>query len=207
MTPSQPLPDAPRFPLHDRDAEKAVLAACAAWPGAVDAAIDAGLLSEHFYSPALANAFQAACSLVASGQAADAVTVPAELARLGLPGPTAADLLSTIANAPSVSRVAEYARIVIDVARRRRLLGTLLDAVEIARGPGSFVDVAQDVDRLVTEVLVADHPGEGLRRIGDAVDDLIGRLLEGVERGVRTGWRDLDDLVGAARAWISHSRR
>jgi replicative DNA helicase len=196
VSPSRPIPNTPPFPLYDADAEEAVLAACVAWPGAVDAAIDAGLRPDHFHSPALANAFQAACSLVASGKAVDAITVSVELARLGLPGPTAADLLSTIANAPSVSRVTEYAKIVVDVARRRRLLGTLMDAVEIARGPGSFVDVAQDVDRLVTDVLAADRPDEGLRRIGDAVDDLIGRLLEGVERGVRTGWRDLDDLVG-----------
>ena len=196
MTPSNPIPNAPPFPLHDLDAEAAVIGACCSWPGAVDAAIDAGLRSDHFSSTALGYALQASCSLVASGKVVDAVTVAAELARLGLPGPSAADLVSAIANAPTVSRVGEYAGIVVDIARRRRLLGTLLDAVEIARGPGSFTDVAQDVDRLVTEVLAADRPDEGLRRIGEAVDDLIGRLIGGVERGVRTGWRDLDDLIG-----------
>jgi replicative DNA helicase len=196
MTKSQPVPNAPPFPLHDLDAEAAVIGACCSWPGAVDAAIDAGLQPSHFSGLASGFAFQAACSLGASGKGIDAVTVAAELVRLGLPGPCTADLIAAIANAPSISRVCEYAGIVVDVARRRRLLGTLMDAVEIARGPGGFSDVAQDVDRLVTEALAADHPDEGLRRIGEAVDDLIGRLIEGKERGVRTGWRDLDDLVG-----------
>lgn len=196
MTPSNPIPNPPPFPLHDLEAEAAVIGACCSWPGAVDAAIDAGLRLDHFSSTALGYAFQAASSLVASGKAVDAVTVAAELARLGLPGLSTADLLSAVVDAPAVSRVGEYAGIVVDVARRRHLLGTLMDAVEIARGPGSFVDVAQDVDRLVTEALATDRPDEGLRHIGEAVDDLIGRLLEGIERGVRTGWRDLDDLVG-----------
>ena len=196
MTKPQPIPNAPPFPLHDLDAESAVIGACCSWQGAVDAALDAGLHPDHFSGLAFGYAFQAASSLAASGKGIDVVTVAAELARLGLPGPSTADLVSAVANAPAVSRVGEYAGIVVDVARRRHLLGTLLDAVEMARGPGSFADVAQDVDRLVTDVLAADRPGEGLRRIGDAVDDLIGRLLEGIERGVLTGWRDLDDLIG-----------
>jgi replicative DNA helicase len=197
MTTSRSIPNAPPFPLHDLDAESAVMGACCSWPGAADAALDAGLRPDHFSSAALGYAFQAASSLVAAGKAVDAVTVAAELARLGLPGPSTGDLISAIANAPAVSRVGEYAGIVVDVARRRRLIGTLMDAVEIAHGPGSFSDIAQDVDRLVTGALAADRPDEGLRRIGEAVDDLIGRLLERIERGVRTGWRDLDDLIGA----------
>lgn len=193
---TQSIPNAPPYPLHDLDAEAAVIGACCSWAGAVDAAIDTSLRPDHFSGPAFGYAFQAASSLVAAGKAVDAVTVAAELARLGLPGPSTADLVSAIVNAPAVSRVGEYAGIVVDVARRRRLLGTALDAVEIARGPGSFADVAQEVDRLMTEALATDRPDEGLRRIGEAVDDLIGRLLEKMERGVRTGWRDLDDLIG-----------
>ena len=196
MTPSPPIPNAPHFPLHDADAEDAVIGGLLVANAWLDEVLAAGLATEDFYIPSHSHAFQAICSVVASGRAADAITVPTELARLGLPGPSTADLVSAMANAPSVSRVAQYAGIVVDLARRRRLLSTLLDAVEVARGPGSFVDVAQDVDRLVTEALAADRPDAGLRRIGEAVDDLIGRLLEGVERGVRTGWRDLDDLVG-----------
>jgi replicative DNA helicase len=194
---SKTIENVPPFPMHDDDAEQAVMAACCAWPDAVDAGLDAGLRPEHFHRPGLGNAFQAACVLVASGQPVDAVTVPAELARLGLPGPSASDLLALVVDVPSVTRVAEYAAIVVSTSRRRRLLGNLTDAVEAAKGPGSFEEVAASVDRLVTDVLgddVADR--DRPEAIGDIVDAVICRLIEGGENGVRTGYRDLDQLLG-----------
>ncbi|MDA8038475.1 MAG: AAA family ATPase [Actinomycetota bacterium] len=188
--------DVPVVPLSDHDAEGAVVGCCLAWKGAVDEALAAGLRPEDFHRPSFGHAFQIACSLAAEGQAIDPVTVAAECGRRGLPGPSPADLLVAVGDAPAISRAGSYARIVVDLARRRAILGALLEGVEAARGPGTAEEVAARVDGLVTAAFTGGDPaGDGLVPIGDAADAVLRELREGTSKRLPTGFPDLDRVL------------
>ncbi|MDA8037633.1 MAG: replicative DNA helicase [Actinomycetota bacterium] len=186
----------PAVPLHDLDAEAAVIGCCLAWRGAVEEALDAGLRPEDFHRPAFGHAFAVACSLAVEGESVDAVTVAAECARRGLPGPSPADLLAAVGDAPAISRAASYARVVVDLARRRAILAALLEAVEAAKGAGDIEEIAGRVDSLVTAALTGDDPAaDGLVSIGDAADAALCELREGTSKRLPTGFPDLDRLL------------
>ncbi|MGH9291926.1 MAG: replicative DNA helicase [Acidimicrobiales bacterium] len=195
-----PRSEAPAVPLDDADAEQAVVGCALAWPGGVEAALDAGLGPEHFHQPKFGRAYAAACALWAGGEAVDVVTVAARAAREGLPGPSAVELAEAVADAPAVSRAGDYAAIVLGLARRRALLGALLEATETARGPGTFEDVAGAIDALVTEVLTTDAPSDEAEEIGPLADRVLSALRAGTSPRLATGFPDLDRVLSGGLA-------
>ena len=72
-----------RVPPHDLEAEEALLGAMLLSRDAIADAVNL-IRPEHFYRPAHAHVYEAVCSLYAKGEPADAVTVAAELNRLGV---------------------------------------------------------------------------------------------------------------------------
>lgn len=187
----EPSPRA-QVPLVDHDAERAVVGCVLTWPGAFEEAAEAGLRPEHFSLPGLSHAFDACGRLAARGEQVDHLTVTAELATLGLSGPGAADLASTMASAPVGSRVGPYADIVLDRARRRQLALMLAEASAIARGPGSFEEVAGEVDRRLTAALADDDSRGDVAAIGPVVDLVLDELRSGGSARVATGLGHLD---------------
>lgn len=192
---SPPLVE-PAVPLVDAAAEEAVIGCCLAWVGATEEADAVGLRPEHFGRPSFGEAFTGCIRLVARGEHVDTVSLRAELASAGLAGPAAADLLAAMAEAPSIRQGAAYAAIVLDRFRRRQLALALTEATTVARAPGTFAEVAVEVDRLVTAALVTTEDGAGLELVGPAAERVLVELQSGASPRLSTGLSDLDRQLG-----------
>jgi hypothetical protein len=148
-------------PPADLNAEAHLLGA--AMLDAAALAVVAGLSVNVFYKPAHAHIAAALTALHNRSEAADPVTVGHELTRAGLSdiigGPGA--LVELMTACPATSNALAYARIVIDLAAKRALLGVAGEIAGIAnngRSAAEAVEAARQlVDDLAAEVNTAGH--------------------------------------------------
>ena len=131
---------AQRVPPHSIDAETALLGACLLSTQAIDDALDAGLETQHFYSPRHATIFDGVTDLYAQGKAHDPIAVATHLQTAGHPQITASVLVELEGHTTSTS-AATYAGHIIERWRSRRLIGVGSEVAQL--GWDNPTDVAQ----------------------------------------------------------------
>ncbi len=193
-------------PVYDADIEDAVIGGLLVARASLDEVLAAGLVPEDFYVPSHANAFAAICSLALRGEPVDNLTVAGELRALGPAGPSAADLVASMTNAPVASHLPSYARRIRGLAQLRGLVAAGRELVELGMKPASDVEaVLGEAERIVLEATGTGREDAGSSLAVEMVDALLGELRA---RGagtaplpVSTGSVDLDrQLHGGFRA-------
>lgn len=174
--PSQPTPlrtkAADTLP-HSDDTERAVLGAMLISRSSIDTAA-ALLAPEDFYRPANTYIWSAIVDLWADGAIPDAVLVSERLNRAGLLEAVggAATVVALHGEAPAQAlsgRIEHHCEIITDLARRRRIIQTALEAVETARH-------GIDIDQAITSL--ADTLTQTSSRAGTSDNDLTGLLID-----------------------------
>jgi replicative DNA helicase len=119
----RPVPEPDRQPPHNLEAEEAVLGAVLA-AGRLLGEVAALLEEVDFYRPAHRAIWRAILRLADRGQPIDPVTVLGELDNSGeLSDVGGGPFLHTLVEAvPTVANAGHYARLVVDTARRRRVI-------------------------------------------------------------------------------------
>ena len=190
-----------RTPPHDVAAEQSVLGAMLLSKDAIADVVEE-IREADFYRPAHQIIFDAILDLYGRGEPADAVTVAAELTKIGeiarIGGATY--LHTLVSMVPTAANANYYARIVREQAILRRLVEAGTRIVQM--GYSQTGDVDQVVDRAQAEVYdVTD------KRTSDdylPLSAIMGNALEEIEAisnrdgemvGVPTGFTDLDSLT------------
>jgi replicative DNA helicase len=147
-----------QVPPHDMDAEGSVLASCL---------LDSGLLDElrgvlapgDFYADANRRIWEAAATLVDASRPVDAVTIASELRQRGRLEQVGGVpyLVQLLEATPAVANVAEHARTVADLARRRRVISAC-QRIAI-QGYGDVGDPSEWFERVEADVLAATNDG------------------------------------------------
>ena len=199
-TPATPLP----LPLSV-EAEQALLGAILL-NNEVLPAVQALVDAEHFSEELHRRIFKEAVDMVAAGQVASPITVLAfvrdqEIAN----GVTIGRYLARIAaEAVTVSQAPSFARTVLDLAQRRRLIGIFEAGAEQARTAGAGEDPAGLASVALTDLqaIAASSRTENTRRdVGESAAAIITRareIMEGTrhDAGISTGLPDLDRDTG-----------
>ena len=199
LNPREDYPD--RTPPQDVNAEQSVIGAMLLSKDAIADCVET-LREGDFYRPAHQLIYSAILDLYGRGEPADAVTVSAELTRIGELGRVggAPYLHTLVASVPTAANASYYALIVRERAVLRRLVEAGTRIVQM--GYAGDGDVDQVVDRAQAAVydvtdrrtsedylpLSAIMPGT-LEEI-DAISS-----RGGVMAGVPTGFQDLDNLT------------
>ncbi|MFM7126088.1 MAG: replicative DNA helicase [Actinomycetota bacterium] len=198
--PSRPITS--RVPPHNLSAEESLLGAMLLSREAVNAASEAGIRVEHFYKPGHQHVFDAMRALLTGGEPVDPVTVADELRRVGLLEEIGGlDFLLQLQNStPVIGNALRYAKIVMDTAALRRLIGVASEIAEIAYTEPD--DVAKALDDAESRVFAVAE-----ERVIDStrpINELLVLAWEEVEKryqskvaltGVPTGFVDLDELI------------
>jgi len=94
---------------------------------------------------------------------------------------------------------AAHAQTVLRAARQRRTLAALTSALQIASSPEFDTDDGGDVIlKLIGDATAGPAKAE-LRTQAEVLTDVIDQLERGIEPGLRTGYSDLDDVLGGLR--------
>jgi replicative DNA helicase len=194
-----------RTPPQDLDAEQAVLGAMMMGADTVGDIADV-LSTKDFYRPGNGQIFDAIMSLAGKGEPADAITVAAELAKLGLlnrlGGP--AYLAGCAGKVVVAGNAGYHARIVADKAVLRRLADAGALAVQLAlAGQGDPADIVDQAQQALYEVSPANRGDTAqplAQLVAPALDELDAiRDHDSAPTGVPTGFLDLDRLTGGLR--------
>lgn len=186
--------------LVDLDAERAVLASCFLDPATALPAARSILDAEDFHDPRHATVWRAVLAAEAAGGAVDYITVAAELRRMQrlntVGGPQfLAGLNDTI---PTTAHVEMHARLVRDVAVRRRLAAALVAAERelhtAASADEAVTRIRACLDKIGAEVAQEDDCS--LLGAAEALFIDIERAGSGQAVGVSTGIADLDAEIG-----------
>lgn len=186
--------------LMDPQAERAVLAAAlldAEGAARVIPRIAAIVTTADFYDPRHATLWEVFLAVHRRGDAVDVLTVVAEL--------RARDRLHTVGGAqyvgeltdeiPTLAHCEAHARIVLDLATRRRAL----DACQAASTRLMAGDPLPVVQSELGRMLASDQSSPGAGRIGEDIDTLLATFYarkEGDEKPLPTPWRCLDKVLG-----------
>ncbi|MBB6001345.1 replicative DNA helicase [Streptomonospora salina] len=190
---------------HDMDAEMAALGGMLLTPSA--AADVAELLNAaDFYRPAHQTIYRAAAALMDRGDPVDAISVNAELDKLGeINRVGGAPYLHTLAaSIPTAANAAYYARIVADKALLRRLVETGTRVAQIGyTGEGEAAALVEDAQAEMMAITSGAEPEE------DAFfRSFMPQVVAGIEDranadtnlvGLPTGLNDLDELTRGFR--------
>lgn len=207
--------DAPnllRMPPADRQAELALVGACAADNAQIDVVVEQGLRVEDFYDGRCGDVFAAFFRLREAGKPADYVTAFDELKARGVKWATtggpqsdayeefcsaASEAFGSAASAP------EYAAIVRDKAAKRRLIEVAEELLRTAyedREPAApLLERAEQAVFALGGARVATSTA----RMADAIDEVVDRLTRrqnGEFAGVTTGFPALDELLDGLHA-------
>lgn len=186
--------------LADPQAERAVLAAAlldAEGAARVIPRIASIVSPPDFYDPRHATLWESFLAIHARDEQVDVLTVAAEL--------RARDRLNAIGGAqyvgeltdeiPTIAHCESHARIVLDMAQRRRALEAFHTASARLLAGDPLPAVQSDVGRTLTQS--AHAPGAG--RVGDDLDALLDTFWarrEGREGPQATPWRSVDGVLG-----------
>jgi len=194
------------LPPHDNDAEAAVLGSILVDPDAyyeVSEVLDAGM----FYRASHRWLYQAIDALNSRNEAADVLTIAAELNRAGkLDEFGGVAYLIDLSNAVPTSIHADtYARIVAEKATRRRLIqaaGAVAKAAYDEATP--LVTVCASAESAVIAAAAGMERGGAVsaqRYMSDYLDDFLGDVgATDTPRTIATGLVDLDRMLGGLEA-------
>jgi replicative DNA helicase len=194
-------PTTGRVPPHNLEAEESLLGAMLLSHDAIAIGIEKCTRAD-FYKPSHALVFDAIEMLFGRAEPADAVSVAEELRRRGaLEEIGGAAILATLqSKTAAISSTPRYARIVVENALLRRLIGVANEIAEISYGLPE--DVAEAIDH--AEQMVYDVARHQATETVEPINDLLGRTLDELERlyergesitGVPTGYHDLDEKL------------
>ena len=194
-------PEFERVPPHDVVAEQGVLGGMMLSKDAIADVVEL-LRGNDFYRPAHELIYEAILDLYGRGEPVDAVTVSAELTKLGEIGRVggAPYMHTLIASVPTAANAGYYARIVRERAILRRLVEAGTKIVQL--GFASEGEVDDVVDQAQAEVYAVTE-----RRASEdyqPLNVLLAGTLDEIEaigsrggtlNGVPTGFKDLDELT------------
>lgn len=191
-----------RVPPHNLSAEESLLGALLLSRDAVNTVSELGMHADVFYKPAHQHVFDAMRNLLSIGQPVDAVTVADELRKVGLLDDIGGmDFLLRLQNTtPVIGNVGRYAKIVMDTAALRRLIGVASEIAELAYSEPDDVSKALDTAEAKVFEVADDRVVDSVAEIRDVLrlttDELERRYTEkaGVT-GVATGFVDLDEKL------------
>jgi replicative DNA helicase len=189
------------FP-RDIAAERAALGCMLLSPAALADCLEM-LQPDDFARPAHQEIFAAIAAISARSEPADALTLKAELEHRGTLGKVGrADYLhSLISCVPSPTSASWYAQRVRECSVRWRM-SEAGDGIKDAAISGD-VDLGERIDRayrLLDEAAGKAMPPKA-RSIADLIDPALAAIENGTdkERGIMTGWADLDELISGFR--------
>lgn len=189
------------FP-RDIAAERAALGSMLLSASALADCLDA-LDAPDFARPAHQEIFAAIAAISARGEPADIITLKAELEHRGTLGKIGrAEYLHSLINCvPTAASAGWYARRIRECAVRWRM-AEAGDGIKDAAVSGD-ADLADRIDRAYR--LLDEAAGRAVPPKARSIADLIDPALEAIEkgtdaeRGIATGWADLDDLISGFR--------
>ncbi|MGQ9692755.1 MAG: replicative DNA helicase [Thermaceae bacterium] len=192
-----------RIPPHSLEAEGSVLGAILLDPSVLDEL--EGLLPspEAFYSEAHRRIYGAMRDVRTRGLPVDLVTLSEELSRRGeleLVGGLSY-LIALQESTPTAAYAEHYARIVAEKWALRRLIQAAGEAMRLAyEEAGSLDEILDQAGKKILDVARTEVQTEG-RPIGELVRETYEYLEalfqhKGDQNGVRTGFKDLDELIG-----------
>lgn len=189
------------LPPHNSDAESSVLGAILLSREARDAVLDS-LAPEDFYRPAHAHVFAAIRALDTAGETIDAITVAEEINRAGLldeiGGP--ATILEIQSSPPTIAGAEKYAKIVLELSARRKVVSISGDAREAAlSGDVPLDSILGDLEDGLTS-LSGTKGGANLTQVGESAPSIWSAAKRALESsggllGVTTGFPRLDSLT------------
>jgi replicative DNA helicase len=197
-----PRPVMSRVPPHNLSAEESLLGAMLLSREAVNAVAEVGVRVEHFYKPGHQHIFDGMRALLSGGNPVDPVTVADELRRVGLLDEIGGlDFLLQLQNStPVIGNATRYAKIVMDTAALRRLIGVASEIAEIAYTEPD--DVAKALDDAESRVFAVaeERVVDSTRQINEllvlAWEEIEDRYQSKVAlTGVPTGFVDLDEMI------------
>jgi replicative DNA helicase len=195
------IPNTTRVPPHNLEAEESLLGAMLLSHDAIAIGIEK-CTRVDFYKPSHALIFDSIETLFGRAEPADAVSVAEELRRRGvLEEIGGAAVLATLqSTTAAISSTPRYAKIVVENALLRRLIGVAQEISEIGYSlPENVPDAIDNAEQMVYEV--ARHQAT---ETVEPINDLLGRTLDELERlyergesitGVATGYHDLDEKL------------
>lgn len=187
-----------RTPPQDVHAEQAVLGAMLLSTNAAGDIAEI-LRPDDFYRPQHAAIYRVVLDLYTRGEPADSVTVAAalanndDLARVGGAG----YLHTLMATVPTAANGTYYARIVADHAQDRRLIEVGTRIVQL--GYQAARDPDNPKHNQATKYLydaITDNTADPLVPIADDIRATLDAIEAGPQRGLSTGFTDLDVLLG-----------
>jgi replicative DNA helicase len=197
-------PTSETLPPQNIEAEESALGAMLVAEAAVDmVTLDVRLRPDHFYRESHRKIFKAILSLEAKREGVDALTVAAELEKMGeleaIGG--RAYLLQLASGVPAAGNVRHYAKLVKDQAKLRALLDAArrIEA-RVAQRRGEPDQLLEDSERLLFEIAHSERTAD-FRKIDDILHEEIDKL-ERLSRegqaltGTPSGFREMDDLTG-----------
>jgi replicative DNA helicase len=187
-----------RIPPNDVAAEQCVLGSMLLSPNAIADVVEL-VQARDFYRPAHQIVFERILDLYGRGNPVDAITVKDELLKRGeLNRIGEAPYLHTlVASVPTAASAGYYAKIVSEKARLRRLIEVGTQIVSL--GQETNDDDAGHAVELAQKLL--DEAGSSVTSsTAQSVADLISPYMDlletgGDQRGVTTGWVDVDSLL------------
>ncbi len=193
------IPAGTRMPPQNNEAEMSVLGSLMLDKDAIYAVVDA-LSGKDFYKPLHKEIFDAMLDLYNGGEPIDVLSVTSRLRdRKSLETIGGSSYVTSLVNTvPTASNVAHYATIV----RKKRLLRDLIDAShyiaqlgyrESEEVEGLIDEAEQRIFGIAKDSLKQDffHVRDALKAAGERID----RIDDGTLRGVRTGFKDLDNIL------------
>lgn len=190
---------------HNIEAEQAVLGAIML-DNKLHERIAETLLPDHFYDPLHAQIFDTISQLILAGRIANPVTLRTFFENTGPLSPQMTVpqyLVRLITSVPSLTGLRDYARVIVDLAARRRMVMVAEDL--LASAYDQPVDmpaekIAENTEKALFEIVAAKQEGRELTfatAISQAVD-MIAKAYESGDQGcgISTGLIDLDRLLG-----------
>ena len=181
-----------RTPPHDLSAELAVLGSIILEPDTMDRL--QGLQKRHFYDDANGLLFDTMATMHGAGCKLDVTLIIAELKRMDRYAVVGGSLIARAANSvPSVAHALFYANVLRELWSKRQLHERGLSIVARAYDQDAK-ETAEELTRLA-ESVSSDDPGESIKVISDACEQVASQLASQTEVGVRTGIQKLDQFT------------
>lgn len=196
-----PAPRPPAEPLSDVEAERAVLGGILLDNEAF-AVADTQVAQGDFWHPAHGLLFEVFADLDRRGSPIDIITVSEALrARDRLNTVGGAQYLGELTDAiPTVAHIASHAGIVADLAARRRVRDEALQlALRAADCTTPIESAAERGAEAVQAAARGARAASTLRSVGEALDAVAARTLQGARHGLPLPWPTLDRALRGLR--------